>query len=373
MKTTDRTTCCPARGGRAPAGRASGGAARRVTWMRRSITLDDAANTTDVYAFVHEENGRKVARHRARRLPVRGARHRARTNTTSTTTCSTRSTWPPATTWQRGARRFRYQFRFDTQFKNTKTILQSYLGVVHDVDDAAQNLTQFYTVTKVNNRHGQSHACSAAASCRPTTRGSRRRSTTRTTTARTRPEDGVADARRARSLHRASRSRRCPAATSPLRASATTASTPTFRRSSICCSCAVPGKDSQGGFNLHLMALAIPIDRARRRPAGRRRLRDHEPAAVHDPGRRPHETAGLRRLGAGGPPGQSAVQRGPRRDRGQGPVQPHAARRADKALFRKYAENPELAKLLNLLVFEPDLPAIETGRTDIASASSSPI
>ena len=39
---------------------------------------------------------------------------------------------------------------------------------------------------------------------------------------------------------------------------------------------------------------------------------------------------------------------------------------SDNRLFRKYAENPELAKLLNLLVFEPDLPGIETGRTDIA-------
>ena len=38
----------------------------------------------------------------------------------------------------------------------------------------------------------------------------------------------------------------------------------------------------------------------------------------------------------------------------------------DSALFRKYAENPELAKLLNLLVFEPDIPGIETNRTDIA-------
>ena len=40
---------------------------------------------------------------------------------------------------------------------------------------------------------------------------------------------------------------------------------------------------------------------------------------------------------------------------------------SDNRLFRKYAENPELAKLLNLIVFEPDLPGIETGRTDIAS------
>jgi len=39
---------------------------------------------------------------------------------------------------------------------------------------------------------------------------------------------------------------------------------------------------------------------------------------------------------------------------------------SDNTLFRKYAENPELAKLLNLIVLEPDIPGIATGRTDIA-------
>ena len=39
---------------------------------------------------------------------------------------------------------------------------------------------------------------------------------------------------------------------------------------------------------------------------------------------------------------------------------------SDKVLFRKYAERPELAKLLNMLVFEPDVPGIQTGRTDLA-------
>ena len=42
-----------------------------------------------------------------------------------------------------------YQFEFNTTFKNEETILVSYLGVVNDVADAAQNLVQTYTVTKV--------------------------------------------------------------------------------------------------------------------------------------------------------------------------------------------------------------------------------
>src|SRR5262249_42321141 len=45
-----------------------------------------------------------------------------------------------------------YQFQFQTEFKNKSTILQSYLGVVQNVGDAAQNLVQTYTVTKVDHR-----------------------------------------------------------------------------------------------------------------------------------------------------------------------------------------------------------------------------
>src|SRR5882724_4591373 len=45
-----------------------------------------------------------------------------------------------------------YQFRFNTMFKNTATILQSYLGVIQHIGDANQNLVQTYTVTKVDHR-----------------------------------------------------------------------------------------------------------------------------------------------------------------------------------------------------------------------------
>ena len=47
-----------------------------------------------------------------------------------------------------------YQFQFKTGYRNRNTILQSYLGVVNNVADAAQNLVQTYTVTKVDRRRG---------------------------------------------------------------------------------------------------------------------------------------------------------------------------------------------------------------------------
>ncbi len=45
-----------------------------------------------------------------------------------------------------------YLFRFKTTFKNNNTIAQSFLGPIENVDDADQNLTQRYSVTKVVHR-----------------------------------------------------------------------------------------------------------------------------------------------------------------------------------------------------------------------------
>ena len=57
--------------------------------------------------------------------------------------------WPPGVT-SVGKPTISYQFEFNTTYKNDRTILVSYLGVVQDVADAAQNLVQTYTVTKSN-------------------------------------------------------------------------------------------------------------------------------------------------------------------------------------------------------------------------------
>src|SRR5262245_50041380 len=111
------------------------------------ITLDPAANTTDVYSFVVNQgrNGQKslvvalgVYPHQEPGIGpnkynfddnVRYEIHVALGNDV------------PA-----GRATLTYRFEFKTNFKNAKTILQSYLGVVRDIGDANQNLTQTYTV-----------------------------------------------------------------------------------------------------------------------------------------------------------------------------------------------------------------------------------
>jgi hypothetical protein len=112
------------------------------------VTLDDAANTTDVYAFVsggegpaktlslalavypHEEPGIGPNRY-VFDDDVRYEIHVATGNDV-----------------QRGEATFTYRFDFTTRIKNQNTILQNYTGVIQNVDDAAQNLTQTYTVTR---------------------------------------------------------------------------------------------------------------------------------------------------------------------------------------------------------------------------------
>lgn len=117
------------------------------------ITLDDAANTTDVYAFVSAQDGVEYLTTALAVYPfeepgigpnkhnfdddVRYEIHVALGDDV-----------------QEGRPTLSYQFEFDTQFKDQNTILQSYLGVIEEVDDEAQNLTQTYTVTQVDHLGG---------------------------------------------------------------------------------------------------------------------------------------------------------------------------------------------------------------------------
>src|SRR5258708_1297055 len=117
------------------------------------ITLDPAANTTDVYAFVDQENGVKSLVTALGVYPfeepgIGPNKYNFDDNVLYEIHVATGADVAA------GRAKIRYQFQFKTRYKNKNTILQSYLGVINDVDDAAQNLTQTYTVTKVEHRHG---------------------------------------------------------------------------------------------------------------------------------------------------------------------------------------------------------------------------
>jgi hypothetical protein len=117
------------------------------------ITLDDPANTTDVYAFVSQWGGRKYLTTALSVYPFEepGIGPNA-------------YDFDPNVLYEihiatgddlaMGRPTLTYRFRFDTSYKNKGTILQSYLGPIQNVDDANQNRTQTYKVTKVASASG---------------------------------------------------------------------------------------------------------------------------------------------------------------------------------------------------------------------------
>ncbi len=121
------------------------------------ITLDDAANTTDVYAFVSEQDGDKglvvgLGVYPFEEPGIGPNKYNFDDNVLYEIHVAL------GDDVQRGRKTVSYQFRFNTEFQNENTILQSYTGVVAGVDadnpDPNQNLIQRYSVTKVDRRAG---------------------------------------------------------------------------------------------------------------------------------------------------------------------------------------------------------------------------
>src|ERR1041384_6936702 len=109
------------------------------------ITLDHAANTTDVYAFVTQRSGVKYLDVALAVFPHEEPGVGPNKYNFDSNVLYQLFLADPVT----GADRVAYQFQFTDNYKTQATILQSYTGVVAAVGDSAQNFTQTYTVTKV--------------------------------------------------------------------------------------------------------------------------------------------------------------------------------------------------------------------------------
>lgn len=112
------------------------------------ITRDPAANTTDVYAFVATRNGVKYLELALGVYPheepgIGPNKYNFDDNVLYQLFIS------KGGDLSTGADSIAYQFQFSTAYKTQDSILQSYVGVVGADGDANQNLTQTYTVTKV--------------------------------------------------------------------------------------------------------------------------------------------------------------------------------------------------------------------------------
>ena len=133
------------------------------------ITLDPAANTTDVYAFVAGGENGDTNDYFVVGLGVYpfeepgigpnlygfddNVLYQIHICTTNKAKSLPRSALNDAAA---GRATLSYQFQFKTTYRDAKTILVSYLGVITNIGDASQNRLQTYSVTKVDHRNGKS-------------------------------------------------------------------------------------------------------------------------------------------------------------------------------------------------------------------------
>jgi hypothetical protein len=124
-----------------------------------------------------------------------------------------------------------------------------------------------------------------------------------------------------------------------------------------------PGKDSQGGFNLHLMALEVPIAElgGDQQVAGVYATTSRQSVRVLNDKQEPKSNEHFVQVARQGNPlfNEGLVALADK------DLYSRTSPSSDGELFRKYAETPELAHLINLLVFKSPV-APETNRTDIA-------
>src|SRR6185503_8397328 len=322
------------------------------------ITLDPAANTTDVYAFVQGEGGAKVLVTALGVYPhqepgIGPNKYNFDDNVLYEIHVATGNDVAA------GRATFSYQFQFETSFKNSNTILQSYLGVVQNVDDAAQNLTQTYTVTKVD-RNGQRTVLGTGI-VPPNNQGNATPFYNQGDNGENPAKDGVPnqanlDRYTKQAVVALSRGYTAFAGQRDDGFYADVQSVFDLLKLRN------PGKDSQGGFNIHMMALAIPLSEigGDMQVVGVYATTSRPRVRILADSRDKKKGDFIQVARQGNPLFNEALVAIADKD-----VYSRSSPAQDAQLFAKYATSPELAKLLNALVFGASV-APETNRTDIA-------
>src|SRR5215467_3211469 len=324
------------------------------------IVLDPAANTTDVYAFVDQDNGQKSLVLALGVFPfeepgIGPNKFNFDDNVLYEIHVALGADVAA------GRPTLSYQFRFTTGFKNRNTILQSYLGVVQHVGDANQNLTQTYTVTKVDH-HTKHETLLGAGVVPPNNQGNATPFYNQGNNGENPARDGVATEAE---LDRYTREAIAQLSNGYVAFAGQRDDGFYADIQSIfdLLKLRSPGKDSQGGYNLHLMALEIPMAElgGDQQIVGVYATTSRRTVRVLDDRQAPKNN---------GPFVQVARQGNPLFNEGlvgiaDKDLYSRTSPSSDSELFRKYAETPELAHLINLLVFNSPV-APETNRTDIA-------
>lgn len=327
------------------------------------ITLDDAANLTDVYAFVSAAPaGGKYLTLGMSVYPfeepgIGPNKFNFDDRVAYAVHISTGADLAA------GRKTLSYVFLFRTTYKNQATILQSYTGVVQNVDDAAQNLTQRYEVLEIDWHPGGSGITWLGTGIVPPNNQGTATPNYNQNGGNGPALDGVAQASQLDNYTAQS------VATLSTGVVAWAGQRDDGFYADIGATFDLlalrnPGKDSQKGFNVHTMVLQVPVTRL----GG-----DMQQVGVHASTYRqsielrtdvmdPIQYGPFVQVGRQGNPlfneGFVAIQDKDRYNR----LTPET----DAQVFDTYARNPELAALLNAIVFAGNpIAGIETNRTDL--------
>ena len=329
------------------------------------ITLDDPANTTDVYAFLGQTGSTKYLMTALAVYPheepgVGPNIYRFDDNVLYQIHVATGDSDITA-----GTARYSYQFQFMTRFKTSSTILDHYLGVIENVDDANQNMVQTYTVTRVDNRTGQSTRL-GSGTVPPNNQGVATPYYNTGDDGDRSAKDGVADATQldrytSQAIYDLSRGYRVFAGQREdgffgdinaifdllsLRGTA-------------------KAQDAQGGFNVHMIALQIPVSEigGDSQSVGVFATTSRRRVTTLDENNNPRSQGDWVQVARQGNPLFNEAFVALKDKDLYGRTLPDQ----DRTLFVNYATKPELAALINLIVGGGKTLAIETNRRDLAA------
>jgi hypothetical protein len=261
-----------------------------------------------------------------------------------------------------------YQFQFKTNYKNQNTILQSYLGVVNDIGDALQNLTQTYMVTKVDHRRDNRTTVLGTGTVPPNNQGIATPFYNQNNDGTMPARDGVASAA---NLDKYTKEaiQQLPGGYMAFAGQRDDGFYGDIQAVFDLLQLRSPGVDAQGGYNIHLMALAIPVSElgGDAQVVGVYATTSRRQVKVMESGNAQNGNGHV----TYGPYVQVTRQGNPLFNEGlvalvDKDLYSRTSPTQDSQLFKKYALKPELAHLINAIVFSGHGPAPETNRTDIA-------
>ncbi len=328
------------------------------------ITLDPAANTTDVYAFLTSRNGVKYLQVALGVYPheepgIGPNKYNFDDNVLYQVFLSRGADLAT------GADSVAYQFQFSTAYKTRDTILQSYVGVVAANGDAAQNLTQTYTITKVA---GGTSTVLGTGTVPPNNQGIATPKYNKGNDGNATAKDGVSDAAQLDDYtagaiaslsggYRSFAGQREDGFYGDINAIFDLLSLKTGAANSF---------DSQGGFNVHMIVLEIPVSDigGDQQTVGVYATTSRRATSVLTDGAaslNPVPTGAWVQVGRqGNPLFCEALIALKDKD-----LYNRTKPTSDATLFAKYATTPELAALVNAIVFKATV-APMTNRTDLA-------